>query len=92
MIPDHVNELKMSILSTGWTPSSQLVGFLPCEEEFVRVQELRKQFSVEAEYQQHLFNFLTGFLFLFLFCFLSLMYFVYLLAFSIMLLCNHVLT
>ena len=67
MIPDHVNELKMSVLSTDWTPSLQLVGFLPCKKEFVRMQELRKQFCVEAEYQQHLFKFLTGLLF-FLFC------------------------
>ena len=71
MIPDHVNELKMSILSTGWTPSSQLVGFLPCEEEFVRVQELQKQFSVEAKYQQHLFNFLTDLLLFFVLFFIT---------------------
>ena len=35
----------------------------------VRMQELGKQFCVEAEYQQHLLKFLTGSL-LFLFCLL----------------------
>ena len=43
IVLDGVAAIKDSVLSTGWNPVSNIVGFISKDEQITAIQELKKE-------------------------------------------------
>ena len=57
---DGVAAIKESILSTGWNPVSEIVGFISEEEQITAILDLKKAHTNKDTYELELKKYLCG--------------------------------